>query len=77
MRARHIIPVAAADSKKPIVVIEVTQTGSRPLDIRLVGSEGEYPYVATSKIVSISGSFQSLTRASSQTATYCKSQEQE
>jgi hypothetical protein len=57
MAGRQIIPVAPANSKEPGVVIEVKQTGSHPLDVRLSGSEGEFPYVATSKIASIWYSF--------------------
>jgi len=53
MTARHIIAVAAADRKKPGLVVDVKQTGSDPLDVRLAASEGEYPYVATRKIASI------------------------
>lgn len=49
MTARHIIAVAAADRKKPGLVVDVKQTGSDPLDVRLAASEGEYPYVATLK----------------------------
>jgi hypothetical protein len=51
MHRRHIIAVAPADSGKPGVAIEVKQVGAHPLDVRLLGSEGEFPYVATSKIV--------------------------
>jgi hypothetical protein len=54
MTDRHIISVPAATKGKPGVVIEVRQNGSDPLDVRLVGSEGEYPYVTTSKVGSIS-----------------------
>ncbi|KAF2118928.1 hypothetical protein BDV96DRAFT_487682 [Lophiotrema nucula] len=46
MGERHIIPVPAANDDGPVVVVEVKQTGSGPLDVRLVGCEGENPYVA-------------------------------
>ncbi|KAF2742965.1 hypothetical protein M011DRAFT_452312 [Sporormia fimetaria CBS 119925] len=49
MAARHIIPVPAAAAGSPGFVVEVRQTGSDPLDVRLVGTEGESPYVATIK----------------------------
>jgi hypothetical protein len=68
MDGRHIIPVTGANQDDPVVVVEVRQNGSHPLDVRLVGCEGENPYVATSKIGSISASFPFLTRLSSQTA---------
>jgi hypothetical protein len=50
MNARHIIPVPAATSGDELVVVEVQQEGSHPLDVRLVGCEGESPYVISSKI---------------------------
>lgn len=53
MDRRHIIPVAAANDSDPVVVVDVRQNGSHPLDVRLVGCEGENPYVTSSKITSI------------------------
>ena len=53
MQARHIVPVDPADHGD-VVVVEVLQEGSHPLDVRLVGCEGESPYVTTSKIASLS-----------------------
>ena len=50
MKARHIIPIPAAASGDELVVVEVQQEGSHPLDVRLVGCEGESPYVTSSKI---------------------------
>jgi len=50
MDARRIIPVPAADGGDEVVIVEVMQQGSLPLDVRLVGCEGENPYVTTSKI---------------------------
>ncbi|KAF2791458.1 hypothetical protein K505DRAFT_351282 [Melanomma pulvis-pyrius CBS 109.77] len=49
MDARHIIPVPAANDGGEVVVVEVQQEGSLPLDVRLVGCEGENPYVTTIK----------------------------
>ena len=57
MDGRHIIPVPAASDGAPAVVVEVRQNGSRPLDVRLVGCEGENPYVTTRKICSISSPY--------------------
>ena len=57
MEGRQIIAVPPADRGPPGVAVEVRQTGSHPLDVRLLGSEGEFPYVATSKIVPIWHSF--------------------
>jgi len=53
MASVHIIPVPAASKNEETVVLEVRQTGSAPLDVRIAGSEGEYPFVATRKIASI------------------------
>ncbi|KAF2274265.1 uncharacterized protein EI97DRAFT_435358 [Westerdykella ornata] len=45
----HIISIPAATQGQPGFVIEVKQTGEDPLDVRLVGSEGEYCYVTKLK----------------------------
>ncbi|KAI4923887.1 hypothetical protein J4E85_008044 [Alternaria conjuncta] len=47
MSSRYILPVEPADGRGETVVIEVLQQGSHPLDVRLVGCEGETPYVAS------------------------------
>lgn len=51
LRGRYIVPVEPATGRGDVVVVEVQQEGSRPLDVRLVGCEGESPYVAKSKVV--------------------------
>ncbi|CAI9631345.1 unnamed protein product [Alternaria burnsii] len=48
MSARNIVPVEPANGGDT-VVIEVLQEGSHPLDVRLVGCEGETPYVTSIK----------------------------
>jgi hypothetical protein len=53
MRGRFIVPVEPAAGDGEVVVVEVLQDGSHPLDVRLVGCEGESPYVANSKIKEI------------------------
>ncbi|KAF2471326.1 uncharacterized protein BDR25DRAFT_223610 [Lindgomyces ingoldianus] len=46
--ARHIVPIPAANDDGPAVVVEVRQKpDSHPLDVELIGCEGENPYVAT------------------------------
>jgi hypothetical protein len=50
MASCHIVPVESADGDGETLVIEVQQEGSHPLDVRIVGSEGEHPYVTSSKI---------------------------
>ncbi|KAF2855352.1 hypothetical protein T440DRAFT_210047 [Plenodomus tracheiphilus IPT5] len=47
MAARHIVPVEPASGHGETVVVEVQQHGAQPLDVRLVGCEGESPYVTT------------------------------
>ncbi|KAF1965878.1 hypothetical protein BU23DRAFT_560735 [Bimuria novae-zelandiae CBS 107.79] len=46
MRGRYIVPVEPDAGDGEVVVVEVQQEGSHPLDVRLVGCEGESPYVA-------------------------------
>ncbi|KAH7112171.1 hypothetical protein B0J11DRAFT_416854, partial [Dendryphion nanum] len=45
----HIIPVSPANGGDPAVVVEVVPKGPHPLDIRLVGCEGENVYVTNIK----------------------------
>ncbi|KAF2250491.1 hypothetical protein BU26DRAFT_264273 [Trematosphaeria pertusa] len=49
MEGRYIIPVEPANDGGEVVVVEVQQEGSHPLDVRLVGCEGESPYVTQIK----------------------------
>lgn len=53
MRGRYIVPVEPAAGAGEVVVVEVQQQGSHPLDVRLVGCEGESPYVTTSKTAGV------------------------
>lgn len=46
---RIIVPVEPASGRGELVVIEVQQQGAHPLDVRLVGCEGENPYTVQSK----------------------------
>jgi hypothetical protein len=71
---RHIIPVLATNEGAPIV-LEVKKHGSRPLDLRLIGCEGENVYVTTSKVISISAS-SLLNMSASQTTRYRKLEEE-
>lgn len=66
MAARCIIPIEPASGRGETVVVEVQQEGSQALDVRLVGCEGESPYVTTSKIARVS-SLSRFLRVSSQT----------
>ncbi|CAO2648191.1 Nn.00g074580.m01.CDS01 [Neocucurbitaria sp. VM-36] len=49
MAARYIIPIEPASGRGDTVVVEVQQEGTQALDLRLVGCEGESPYVTTIK----------------------------
>jgi hypothetical protein len=49
MADRHIICVEPASGRGELVLVQVEQDGTQPLDLRLVGCEGENPYVASSK----------------------------
>ncbi|KAH3915235.1 hypothetical protein HBH56_086130 [Parastagonospora nodorum] len=49
MADRHIICVEPASGRGELVVVQVEQDGTQPLDLRLVGCEGENPYVASIK----------------------------
>ncbi|KAG9201855.1 hypothetical protein G6514_005272 [Epicoccum nigrum] len=46
---RRIVPVEPASGRGELVVMEVQQEGPHELDVRLVGCEGENPYVANLK----------------------------
>lgn len=46
---RHIVPVYPASGRGELVVIEVQHQGPHELDVRLVGCEGESPYVLNRK----------------------------
>lgn len=42
----RVIKLPRDDDESAHVLIQVTQKGSKPLDVKLVGTEGEAPYVA-------------------------------
>ena len=53
MDARFIVPVEPASGNGDVVVVEVCQEGPQPLDVRLVGCEGESPYVTHGEIAPV------------------------
>ena len=55
MADRHIICIEPASGRGELVVVQVQQEGTRPLDLHLVGCEGENPYVTTSKTGNLPG----------------------
>ncbi|KAH8716821.1 hypothetical protein GQ44DRAFT_829688 [Phaeosphaeriaceae sp. PMI808] len=46
---RRIVCIEPATGRGDLVLVEVHQEGTQPLDVRLVGCEGENPYVTTIK----------------------------
>lgn len=52
----HIVPVPAVAKDGRTIVLKVEQTGKKPLDVQVVGCDGETVYVATCKIAAISDS---------------------
>ncbi|KAM0427039.1 hypothetical protein ACHAPT_007937 [Fusarium lateritium] len=53
MAQTRILRFARSDDKSTFVLVQVTPKGSKPLDLKLVGTEGEAPYVASCKVVSL------------------------
>ncbi|QPC79580.1 hypothetical protein HYE68_010332 [Fusarium pseudograminearum] len=47
--AMRVLRFPRSDDKAAFVLIQVTQKGSKPLDLKLVGTEGEEPYVTSLK----------------------------
>lgn len=45
----RVLRFARSDDTSSFVLLQVTPKGSRPLDLKLVGTEGEAPYVASCK----------------------------
>ncbi|RSL56019.1 hypothetical protein CEP54_009080 [Fusarium duplospermum] len=45
----RVLRFARSDDKSAFVLVQVTPKGSKPLDLELVGTEGEAPYVASLK----------------------------
>jgi hypothetical protein len=51
MAPSQVLRFSRSDEESSFVLVQVVSTGSRPLDLRLVGTEGEAPYVAICKLV--------------------------
>jgi hypothetical protein len=45
----RVLRFPRSDDKAAFVLVQVTQKGSKPLDLKLVGTEGEEPYVTSLK----------------------------
>ncbi|KAF4999755.1 hypothetical protein FDECE_11410 [Fusarium decemcellulare] len=49
MAQAYVLRFARSDDKSAFVLVQVTPKGSKRLDLKLVGTEGEAPYVASCK----------------------------
>ena len=48
MATEHILYLPRSDSDEEYVLINVSSGGPASLDLKLLATEGEYPYIATS-----------------------------
>jgi hypothetical protein len=53
MTTPRVIKLPRDDDESAYALIQVTQLGPKPLDVKLVGTEGEAPYVASRMAPSI------------------------
>ena len=49
MAVEHILRIPRSDSEGDFVLVNVSSNGPGPLDLKLLATEGESPYVAESK----------------------------
>ena len=49
MAFEHILRISRSDSEGDYVLINVTSKGNNPLDLKLLATEGEVPYIAESE----------------------------
>lgn len=57
MSSVHILQFPRADNDEGFVLIQVTCAGSKSLDLKLVGTEGEEPYMVKRECIRISSLF--------------------
>jgi exosome complex RNA-binding protein Csl4 len=55
MASSHIIRIPRTDEEGSYVLGEVTPSGSKPLNVKFVATEGEEPYVVKCEFVRFSG----------------------
>ena len=53
MASEHILRIARSDSEGDFVLVNISSNGDRPLDVKLLATEGESPYITTSKLTNI------------------------
>ena len=49
MATQHILYLPRSDKDKEYILVNVSSEGPSPLDLKLLATEGEFPYVATSE----------------------------
>lgn len=49
MATEHILYLARSDNDEEYVLVNVSSGGPSPLDLKLLATEGESPYIATSE----------------------------
>lgn len=49
MAAAHVLRIERSDSEGDFILIQATERGSSELDLKLVATEGENPYVGSRK----------------------------
>lgn len=49
MASTRVVKFPRSDDASSFILVQITPKGSKPLDVKLVGTEGEEPYVASCK----------------------------
>lgn len=49
MAALRVLKVPQSDDDKQFVLLQASSSGKKPLDLKLIGTEGEAPYVVKSR----------------------------
>ena len=49
MASEHILRIPRSDSQGDFVLVSTSSNGSSPLDLKLLATEGDSPYVTTSE----------------------------
>ena len=52
MATEHILHLPRSDSDNEYVLVNISSGGPSPLDLKLLATEGECPYIATSEFPS-------------------------
>lgn len=52
MATEHILYLPRSDRDEEYVLLNVSSRGPSPLDLKLLATEGDFPYKATSELVS-------------------------